>query len=81
MKVFIYVTVCLKNSYMGLSVFYFYRCCIILVSQFNWFMLRVFNLKMKNLAVDTSKLSQIQCQVFYDELTHYHTCSIIALYL
>jgi len=29
---------------------------ISLVSQFNWFMLRVFNVKVKNLAFETSKI-------------------------
>jgi len=41
---------------MSLAVLYLYRCCIILVSPFNWFMLRVFNLNVKNLAFDTSKI-------------------------
>jgi len=41
---------------MSLAVLYFYRFCIILVSPFNWFMLRVFHVKVKNLAFDTSKI-------------------------
>jgi len=49
----------LKIVYISLALLYLYRFCIILVSPFNWFMLRVFNVKVKNLAFDTSKLTQM----------------------
>jgi len=44
----------LKIVYLSLTVLNLYRCCINLVSQFN--LLRVFNVKVKNLAFDTSKV-------------------------
>jgi len=59
----------LKLVYLNLTVLSLYRCCIYLVSQFNWpIMLRVFNIKVKNLAFDTSINSYHKCMVFYEEL-------------
>jgi len=45
----------LKIVYLSLAVLNLYRCYINLVSQFNW-RCYVFNVKMKNLAFDTSKV-------------------------
>jgi len=65
----------LKIVHMSLAVLYLYRCCIILVSPFNWFMLRVFNVKVKNLASCTSKMIT-NVYFFYEEL---YTTSVIQL--
>jgi len=47
----------LKIVYMSLVVLNLYKSCIILVSQFDWTCyLRVFNVKVKNVAFDTSKI-------------------------
>jgi len=51
---------------MSLAVLYLYICCIILVSQFNW-LCRVFNVKVNNLAFDTSKKYH-KCMVVYEDL-------------
>jgi len=45
----------LKIVYLSLAVFNLCRCCINLVSQLNS-ILHVFNVKVKNLAFDTSKV-------------------------
>jgi len=53
------VTVCVQRinpeTVSVLEVLYLYRFCIILVSPFNW-LCYVFNVKMKNLAFDTSTI-------------------------
>jgi len=47
----------LKIVYMSLVVLNLYKSYIILVSQFDWpCYLRVFNVKVKNVAFDTSKI-------------------------
>ena len=46
----------LKLVYMSLAVLYLYRYCIIFVSPLNWFMLRVYKVKVKNLAIDIPKI-------------------------
>jgi len=51
------ITFMLKIVYLSLAVLKLYRCCINLVSQFNWPCYTcVFNVKVKNLAFDTSKV-------------------------
>jgi len=45
----------LRIVFISLALLYLYRFCIILVSPFNWFMLCVLNVKVKNLAFDISK--------------------------
>jgi len=46
----------LKIMHLSLALLNLYRCCINLVSQFNWPCYVLFNVKGKNLAFDTSKL-------------------------
>ena len=53
----------LKIVYLSLAMLHLYRCCSILVSQL------VFNVKVKNLAFDTSKVIT-NGWVFYDELRY-----------
>jgi len=55
---------------MSLSVLYLYKCCIILFSKLNWPCYVFFNVKMKNLAFDTSKVIT-KGMVFYEGLTWY----------
>jgi len=49
------IKIMLKIVYLSLAVLNLYRCCIYLVSQFNW-PCYVFNVKVKNIAFDTSKV-------------------------
>jgi len=46
----------LKIVYLSLTVLNLYKCCINLVSQFNWPCYVFLTVKVKNLAFDTSKV-------------------------
>jgi len=74
-KVFIYDTVCLKKVYMSLEVLYLYRCCTILVSPFNSFMLR----KSEEPCIWHINNNDKCMNVFYEELVDHPTLVYLRL--